>query len=100
MSGLRHPIPTVHGLLTIEVQTGDIIGRPGNGRREKAIVCSDDPKEPFIVFVELSVGNGAWRGTVATPGVITYDRFDPDKGHTYQIHSGGWQVDDAMYEEG
>lgn len=81
----------------IEVTTGDILGRPGHGRREKAIVCSDDPTKPFIVFLELSIGDGAWRGTVSTTP-ITFDRFDKEKGYIYTIREGNWQVDEPLWE--
>lgn len=82
----------------MEVVTGDILGRPGYGRREKAIVCSKNPKEPFLVFIDLSIGDGAWRGTVALTEV-KFDRFDPDKGHVYVIEDGNWQIDEPMWDD-
>lgn len=91
--GFETPAPLVpEG--RIPVTTGDFVSRFGS----EAIVAwaGEEPMDAALIFTKCPVGDGAWRGTAATPGTLTYAGWDSEYGHLFSVY-GDWTVTSPMW---
>ena len=92
---LRLPVPArlvPEGRIPVNI--GDVIGRG----HDKAIVAwvGQGPTDAVLVFTQCAPGDGAWRGTAATPGTLVYIGDNDGTAHLYAV-SDLWTVTDPMW---
>lgn len=104
MPGMRTNEPVAQPILgsTTVCHIGDIVERGDPARPERAIVTWVGPthRDVYLTYLQCPVGDGAWRGTISTPGIVKHIGFDPEQELAQYEISPLWTVVDAQWPSG